>query len=249
MINQENEMDVVKANLLGPSANMPDTAEVVKGYDFNEEFDFSNLMATFRHMGFQATNVGLAIEEINKMIKWRLSDEPIDDDEMEELKDPEYRSKVRCTIFLGYTSNMISCGMREIIRFLCQHKMVDAIVTTCGGIEEDFMKCQAHHYMGDFKLRGEMLRKQGLNRIGNLIVPNENYCKFEDWLMPLFDEMLQEQKDEGKIWCPTSIIDRLGEKIDNPESVYYWCHKNKIPVFCPAITDGALGMPCYYDLY
>lgn len=33
-------------------------------------------------------------------------------------------TKTNCTIFLGYTSNMISCGMREYIRFLVQHKMV-----------------------------------------------------------------------------------------------------------------------------
>ena len=44
-------------------------------------------------------------------------------------------------IFLSYTSNMISSGMREIIRFLVEHKKVDALITTAGGIEEDFMKC------------------------------------------------------------------------------------------------------------
>ena len=27
-----------------------------------------------------------------------------------------------CTIFLGYTSNMASCGVRDTIRFLVQHK-------------------------------------------------------------------------------------------------------------------------------
>jgi len=39
----------------------------------------------------------------------------------------------------------------------------------------------------------------------------------------------------------------MGETIDNPESVYYWCHKNKIPVFCPAITDGALGDVMFFN--
>jgi deoxyhypusine synthase len=53
------------------------------------------------------------------MIRWRLSDEPIDEDETEEFKDPEVRKNHRCTIFLGYTSNMVSCGMREYIRYLC----------------------------------------------------------------------------------------------------------------------------------
>ena len=27
-----------------------------------------------------------------------------------------------CTIFLGYTSNMASCGVRDTIRYLVQHK-------------------------------------------------------------------------------------------------------------------------------
>ena len=58
------------------------------------------------------------VKEIEKMIKWRLSDEPIREEETEEYKDEEKRKNTRCTIFLGYTSNMISCGVREIIRYL-----------------------------------------------------------------------------------------------------------------------------------
>lgn len=48
-------------------------------------------------------------------------------------------------------------------------------------------------YVGDFTLNGKDLRKRGINRIGNLLVPNDNYCKFEDWLMPILDQMLEEQ--------------------------------------------------------
>lgn len=50
-------------------------------------------------------------------------------------------------------------------------------------------------------------------------------------------------KDASKgelTWTPSKFIDRLGQEIDNEESVYYWCHKNNIPVFCPAITDGSV---------
>lgn len=43
-------------------------------------------------------------------------------------------------IFLGYTSNLISAGVREIVRYLVQNKMVDCIVTTAGGVEEDLIK-------------------------------------------------------------------------------------------------------------
>lgn len=78
------------------------------------------------------------------------------------------------------------------------HKIlqVDVIVTTAGGIEEDLIKCLAPTYRGEFSLPGALLRSKGLNRIGNLLVPNDNYCKFENWIMPLFDKMLQEQSTE-----------------------------------------------------
>jgi deoxyhypusine synthase len=124
------------------------------------------------------------------MIKWRLSDEPIDPkNDIDEYLDPEYRKKVRCTIFLGYTSNMVSSGIREIIRFLVQHKMVDCIVTSAGGIEEDFIKCLDHFQLGSFDCNDIENRNNSLNRIGNILVPGRNYGKFEDWILPILGEM------------------------------------------------------------
>lgn len=50
-------------------------------------------------------------------------------------------------------------------------------------------------------------------------------------------------------WTPSRIISRLGKEINHPDSVYYWCYKNDIPVFCPAITDGSLGDMMYFHSY
>ena len=36
----------------------------------------------------------------------------------------------------------------------------------------------------------------GINRTGNLLVPNDDYCDFEDWMMPILDYMLEKQKKE-----------------------------------------------------
>lgn len=73
---------------------------------------------------------------------------------------------------------------------------VDCLVTTAGGIEEDFIKCLGHTYIGDFSLKGKELRLKGINRTGNLLVPNDNYCKFEEWIMPILDRLVDEQKSQ-----------------------------------------------------
>jgi deoxyhypusine synthase len=109
--------------------------------------------------------------------------------------------------------------------YLVKHKHVACIVTTAGGIEEDFIKCLGKTYLADFSLDGAELRRRGMNRIGNLIIPNENYCKFEDWLIPILDTMITEQNASGQVWTPSSFIRRLGKEINNEESVYYWAYK------------------------
>lgn len=76
-------------------------------------------------------------------------------------------------------------------------------------MEEDLIKCLAPTYIGSFALDGKSLREKGINRIGNLLVPNDNYCKFENWVLPLLDEMLNEQKTNNVLWTPSKIIERL----------------------------------------
>ena len=59
--------------------------------------------------------------------------------------------------------------------------------------------------------------------------------------------MLDKQKKKNKIYTPSKIIKFLGKKINNEKSIYYWCYKNKIPVFCPAITDGSIGDMMFFN--
>ncbi|OZJ05572.1 putative deoxyhypusine synthase [Bifiguratus adelaidae] len=243
------DISVATDAVLMQSVAMPADAVKIQGPDFNSPQSLSDLLTSYKTVGFQASALGKAIDIVNKMRAWRLSDEPVLETDPEDLKDPETRQQVKCKIYLGYTSNLVSSGMREVIRYLAQHKMIDCIVTTAGGVEEDFIKCLGHTYLGDFSLRGETLRKQGLNRIGNLLVPNDNYCKFEDWVMPILDQMLKEQKEENTIWTPSKMIARLGQEINDPTSIYYWCYKNDIPVYCPALTDGSLGDMVYFHSY
>jgi len=175
---------------------------------------------------------------------------------MKAFRDPETSRKA--TIFLGYTSNLISSGLRETLRYLVQHKHVSAIVTTAGGVEEDLIKCLAPTYLGSFTTPGASLRAKGVNRIGNLVVPNNNYCAFEDWVVPILDTMLSEQEaakknplseDEEFHWTPSKVIHRLGKEINDERSVAYWAWKNDIPIFCPALTDGSLGDMLYFHTF
>uniref|UniRef100_A0A0D3H6Y2 Deoxyhypusine synthase n=1 Tax=Oryza barthii TaxID=65489 RepID=A0A0D3H6Y2_9ORYZ len=206
----------VRSIVLKPSESLDEGRFTrIAGADFNDAgLGLSGMLASLATTGFQASNLGDAVDVVNQMLEWRLSHEKPREDCDEPELDPTYRESVKCKIFLGFTSNLVSSGIRDVVRFLVQHHMVDVIVTTAGGIEEDLIKCLAPTYRGDFSLPGTLLRSKGLNRIGNLLVPNDNYCKFENWIMPIFYQMLQEQSREN-VWTPSKVIGRLGKEIND----------------------------------
>uniref|UniRef100_A0A0E0IPT0 Deoxyhypusine synthase n=1 Tax=Oryza nivara TaxID=4536 RepID=A0A0E0IPT0_ORYNI len=209
-------LEGVRSIVLKPSESLDEGRFTrIAGADFNDAgLGLPGLLASLATTGFQASNLGDAVDVVNQMLDWRLSHEKPREDCDEAELDPTYRESVKCKIFLGFTSNLVSSGIRDVVRFLVQHHMVDVIVTTAGGIEEDLIKCLAPTYRGEFSLPGTLLRSKGLNRIGNLLVPNDNYCKFENWIMPLFDQMLQEQSTEN-VWTPSKVIARLGKEIND----------------------------------
>ncbi|CAD6885058.1 unnamed protein product [Tilletia laevis] len=252
MSNNAGVSSAAQAAVFAPSVSLPESTPQVQGPCFDDPQTLDSLLQAYGTIGFQATALSKAVDIINHMRNWTLAQEPLepDADLSEEENQPEYRAQRKATVFLGYTSNLISSGLREVILFLVKHKYVSALVTTAGGIEEDLIKCLGPTYVGDFHLPGASLREQGLNRIGNLIVPNDNYCKFEDWVIPILDKMRAEQGDDvAHVWSPSTVIERLGREIDDERSVLYWASKNDIPVFCPALTDGSLGDMLYFHSY
>ncbi|KAK7379937.1 hypothetical protein VNO78_32197 [Psophocarpus tetragonolobus] len=246
---EEEVLTSVHSTVFKESEGLDGKCVKIEGYDFNNGVNYPLLLSSMFTTGFQASNLGDAIQVVNQMLDWRLADEAVTQDCSDCERDFEYRKSVTCKVFLGFTSNLISSGVRDTVRFLVQHRMVDVVVTTTGGIEEDLIKCLAPTYKGDFSLPGAYLRSKGLNRIGNLLVPNDNYCKFEDWIIPIFDQMLREQNNENVLWTPSKLIARLGKEINNESSYLYWAYQNNVPVFCPGLTDGSLGDMLYFHSF
>ena len=194
----------------------------VKGYDFEGGLDFDRFLEHYMSTGFQATNTARAIGIAKKM------------------------REEKVTIFFGYTSNMVSSGIRDVIRYLVKNRMVHVLVTTAGGVEEDIIKCLKPFVLGTFDARGRNLREKGVNRIGNVFVPNDRYIRFEKFMGSFLPKMLDMQKSLGRPLAPSELIRELGKEINDEKSICYWAYKNGIPVFCPALTDGSFGDMTYF---
>ena len=125
------EPELAKDAVLQESEPMPKDTPKVEGYDWSQGINYEKILGSYKNSGFQATNFGKAVDEINKMIECRSM--PLGEEHQDEYEEDEFiKRKNNCTIFFGYTSNIVSSGLRETIRFLAQHKLIDCIVTTAG---------------------------------------------------------------------------------------------------------------------
>ena len=54
--------------VLVKSSTIPQDAKIVKGWDFSLGCDLDGMMQAMLYSGFQATALGQAVEEVNKMV-------------------------------------------------------------------------------------------------------------------------------------------------------------------------------------
>ena len=154
-----------------------------------------------------------------------------------------------CLRILSFPACIMSTGTRGVIVDMVKNGLIDLIITTCGTLDHDLSRTWAEYYKGSFDMDDEMLReKYETSRLGNILVPDKCYGEvLEDNLLPIFDEIF-----EGKDSMSThEIIDAVGARLDNEDSLLYQCHKHNVPVVVPGITDGSFGCQLwmYYQFH
>ena len=190
----------------------------IEGFQLFKDLKVAELIKNYKNIGFQSSHLADACNIIKKM------------------------KKNNCEIFLSITSNIISSGLREIIAQLVKEKKIAAIITSTGAIEEDFIKSSNKFLLGKFEMDDYEVKDNKMNRIGNILVPDEYYVKFEDFNMKLLERIYKKKTSLS----PSEYCKELGLNISDKNSFLYWASKNNIPVFCPGIVDGAIGDHIYF---
>lgn len=190
----------------------------IRGYDFSGSFDVFEMLDAYATTGFQASHLHRAIEITRQMHE---SD---------------------ATVYLTFTSNMVSCGLREVIAHMVREGYVDVLITTSGSIAEDVIKTAKPFKMGEWNADEAELRERGINRLGNIYVPSDRYVWLEEYLDDFFPDFFAEER----IRTPSEFAAELGATLDDEDSVLKQAADNDVPVFCPALTDAEVGNFLYY---
>ncbi len=192
--------------------------EKVEDFTWKPGMTVEELADDLGNVGFQSVEIRKAVDTVLKM------------------------KRSGSKIFLTFTSNMVTSGLRGFFAQLIKLGIPDVIVTTVGGLEEDIMKSHGEEFiLGDFSPDDVELYEKGTNRVGNIFINNESYERFEDIINPMI-ESLYEEKNR---WPVSEMLEKFGDMLDDESSILYQASEHGVPIFCPGITDGAFGFHLY----
>ena len=77
--------------------------------------------------------------------------------------------------WLSFPACLCATGTRGFFLEAVKRKSFNVIITTCGTLDHDIARTYQDYFHGDFNLDDIALGEEGLNRLGNVIVPNECY--------------------------------------------------------------------------
>jgi deoxyhypusine synthase len=189
----------------------------VEDYDFSKIVSLDDFVLQMeKAWGFTAGKVATGVNILQQMVKTR-----------------------GCVKFLSFTGNLVATGTRGALRELVKRKLVDLVITTCGTIDHDVARSWKKYYRGSFVMNDARLHEEGINRLGNVLVPNDSYGtiieqKMQGLLADLWKEGVREVSS-------SQLCREVGRRVCNESSILFWAARNSIPVYVPGIVDGAVG--------
>ncbi len=143
-----------------------------------------------------------------------------------------------CKVFFGLAGAMVPAGMKNIVIDLLKSGNVDVFVSTGANLTHDLIEAlDFKHYQGNDFVDDKELSEKGIDRIYDVFMKNEVYEGLEDFFKKNID------KFEGKMSCK-EFLWKIGSLLKN-DSILKVCYENKIPIFCPGITDSGIGLMIY----
>ncbi len=147
----------------------------------------------------------------------------------------------KCTIFLAIAGAVVPAGLRSIIVDLIRRRLVDAIVTTGANMIHDLLEAMGgHHYKGSHNADDSVLYKYHTYRIYDIFVPEEDFIKEDSKLAEMFDEIAED--NNGSALSSNELMEEIGKRINDPNSILKAAYESKVPVFVPAVRDSEF---CY----
>jgi deoxyhypusine synthase len=183
------------------------------------EKDISQLLDEMRYIGFQGRKLGELANAWTNMLE-----------------------EDKIVIFMGLSGAMIPAGMRRVISYLINERMIDVLVSSGANLYHDCHEALGKkHYLGTQNSDDLVLRKHCVDRIYDVFASEAEFYNTDLWIEKYFTSLLEDDKP----YSSREILSLLGRELSKlktaKDSVLASAYKSGVPIFCPAMGDSSLG--------
>lgn len=186
-------------------------------FPISQECSVSELVQRMAGTSFQARNLARGVEIWSQMLAGEV------------------------TILLGLAGAMIPAGMRQVMVYLIENRLIDCLVSTGANLFHDLHETLGRkHYQGDSRADDNELRELGIDRIHDVYMSDDEFVEGEGYIAE-FSRVL----DQDRPYTTREYLFLLGTKLcadGETEGILTSATKANIPIYCPAISDSAIGI-------
>jgi deoxyhypusine synthase len=188
--------------------------ETVHQLEIKPGMSIDALVKGLSHCGFGARRLAEAVDIYEKMLSGNF------------------------TKFLTLSGAMVPAGMRNVVSELIRNGYVDVLVITGANLVHDIIESFGCHCLGSSESDDAGLRAQGISRIYDVFLRDEDFVAFEELMQRILPE-------RSETLSGRELMSHLGRQIDDERSILRTAYEMKVPVFCPALPDSMIGLQAW----
>ncbi|MCJ7507652.1 MAG: deoxyhypusine synthase [candidate division Zixibacteria bacterium] len=144
-------------------------------------------------------------------------------------------------IFLGLAGAMIPGGLRKILVYLIENRLIDCLVSTGANLFHDCHESLGRvHWKGTHQVNDVELKKAGIDRIYDTFALEKEFRKTDSYIRDFAYDL-----DLTRPYGTREFLFLLGERLSKEmkkEGILTSAYKAKVPIYCPAISDSSIGI-------
>lgn len=151
------------------------------------------------------------------------------------LADPE------CTILMGLSGAMVPAGMRRVVRFLIENRLIDILTSTGANFFHDIHESRGFsHYQGSPEMDDEVLGDLMVDRMYDVLADEVRFREHDLWIGSFAARL-----DQTRPYTTREFLYLLGKEVGvdcAEDGIVTAAAKHNVPLFCPAIGDSSIGI-------
>jgi len=144
------------------------------------------------------------------------------------------------TIFFGLAGAMIPAGMRSVMVYLIENRLIDCVVSTGANLVHDLHETLGRtHWQGDSEADDRALADSDIYRIYDTFLEEKEFDKTETFIIDFSTRLEQDHAYTTREFF--FLLGKTLSKKRKEDGIITAAAKANVPIYCPAIVDSVYG--------